>query len=65
VLNLSGVAENNVTIGTGSITAYHTYTGPTSVNLGIRIMSSSGSTNKASDFQVRIPFIPVEYYSKS
>lgn len=58
--NASGVAENNKTIGTGTLKIYGltACTLAAADNISLRIMSSAGATNKAADFQAKLYIVP-------
>lgn len=65
VTNAGGVAENNKTIGTGTLKIYGLPACSLSAadNISLRITSSAGATNKASDFQAKLYIVPQLIYT--
>lgn len=65
ITNAGGVAENNKTIGTGTLKIYGLSACALTAadNISLRITSSGGATNKASDFQAKLYIVPQILYT--
>lgn len=65
VTNGSGAAEDNKTIGTGTLKIYGLSACALSAadNISLRITSSGGATNKAADFQAKLYIVPQLIYT--